>query len=68
MRKDLFGLTVSEIFIHDQLSPLFLGLWQGINIRRVYWNRVAHLMFARNERERENKPRKAIAPKGLILT
>lgn len=33
----IWGFTVSEVFIHGHLAPLFLGLWQGRERRVRRW-------------------------------
>jgi hypothetical protein len=56
-RKDLFWLIVSEVSVHSQLVPLFWawGAKEEHHGGRAAWRKLAHLVAAREQREKETR-------------
>jgi hypothetical protein len=50
--KSLLWLKVSKVPVHDQLTPLLLGLWQAAcHGGEQFGEQLSHLMAARKQRE-----------------
>jgi hypothetical protein len=55
MRQDLLGLPVSEVSVCGKLSPLLWACCEAEHhgSKNLWWNKVAQLMVARKQKERE---------------
>lgn len=57
-RKDLFGLTVSEVLVYGGLPPCFGASSQAEGPRgRKRWNKAVQFIAAREGKEREGERR-----------
>lgn len=55
-RKDLFGLTVSEVLVYGGLPPCFGASSQAEGPRgRMRWNKAVQFIAAREGKEREGE-------------